>query len=122
MTQASELQLRDPEPHYLCSGWDETPKSAICGELIRRATSGSDSLRIAHYHGDFYYDADWLRRHLPDVLVEGDPFIFWFGFDNWGTAVGTDAGLVQSMRKRCFKVICWRDGYRQGVSFQEVIR
>lgn len=76
----------------------------IFGEMIKLATP-----MIEHYHGDLYHDVHWLDEYLTDLETE-----FYFGFDNCGTAIGTDYDLIRlSRQSNVYKFTL----YEQGRSF-----
>lgn len=67
-------------------------RARIFGEMIKLAGN-----TVEHYHGDFYHDAMWLNEHMNEM-----EFSFYWGFDNCGTAMGTDLDLVKQQRKVVF--------------------
>lgn len=61
------------------------------GELLKLAFP-----TVEHYHSDFYHDAQWLEKHLTGEMT------FFFGFDEYGTAIGCDPYYVQVSRQTVY--------------------
>jgi hypothetical protein len=53
---------------------------------------------VEHYRSDFYHDAQWIEKHVAGECT------FFYGFDPWGTAIGSDLELVRASRHTVFRV------------------
>jgi hypothetical protein len=83
----------------------------VFGRMVELAGS-----TLTNYHSDFYHDAMWLNRHVTEQ--EQDTF-FW-GFDEMGTCIGMDAGLVLNWRKEAYNVRIEQNGGRWEVVFTPI--
>lgn len=54
---------------------------------------------VEHYRSDFFHDALWIEKHVEPSAFENGQFTFYFAFDNFGTAIGTDARFVAYGRR-----------------------
>jgi hypothetical protein len=68
-------------------------RSRLFGVLVMLAQTAE----LRYYPGDLYYDADWVRRRVPD---DGDRFVFVFEADKWGTGIGQTREWVNSRDHR----------------------
>ena len=85
-------------------GWSERwdPKygnQRVFGHLVMLARPTMD-----HYVSDLYHDVHWIDRHVTGEMT------FFFGADNWGTAIGTDEDLVRQARKNVWRCQIVREG------------
>lgn len=65
----------------------------VFGELLNATVD-----KVEHYRSDYYHDARWIAEHLDG------PMTFFFGYDDYGTAIGLDKSLVSMMRKNVLTV------------------
>lgn len=73
--------------------FSDNVRGIMFGQLVARAAP-----IVAHYHGDFYYDARWISEHV------NGPTEFFYGWDNCGTAIGTDSELAALSRRNVMRV------------------
>lgn len=88
------------------------PRAHLFGQLIELAMT-----EVRHYHSDFYHDAMWIH-----VYVTGQTDLeFYYGFDDCGTHIGTDKGLIPH-RKQGYHVHAFRKGAWEWVAIFTQIR
>jgi hypothetical protein len=51
-----------------------------------------------HYTSDLFHDVRWINEHVTG------PTSFYFGCDEWGTAIGTDKPAIGTWRKNVWHV------------------
>lgn len=83
-------------------------RSNVFAQMIRL---GKDLVK--QHLGDFYSDAQWLRKHLND---EGE--FFWACRDT-GTSIGTDEKLVGFSNEHLYRVVVANDDGKWTATFTE---
>ena len=93
MTQTIELaKWHDPA--------DDIPStlySSVYGELIKLAMP-----IIKEYHGDLYYDAQWVEKWLEELATTSEPF--YYGVRVSGTHIGTDGNIIADHNTGVYKL------------------
>ncbi len=73
-------------------------KALLFGKLLDLASS-----TVEHYRSDFFHDACWIEKH-----VHG-PTVFFFGFRQWGTSIGTDRQAVAYGNDVAYSIVLTSD-------------
>ena len=93
---------------------DSTERSGIFGELVGMAAPD-----IKAYRGDLYHDARWIAEHVPDRIPARTAFVFYFGWRESGTSIGTDLHAVRYGNDHVVRITLTTDirgGYSWGGS------
>lgn len=84
----------------------------IFGQLAKRAATV-----VEHYHSDLYHDSTWLGEHVEEIVKGAG---FYWGVDDFGTAIGYEHDLVRAARKTVYYIGVIRERDTWYVVFSEL--